>query len=142
MGTGQGTIEHPASVARRHIVNRWKIQFPKYGVELDNAGTLDVAKEKTAWCRVTVVPSETDQASMGGNSRLFRDRGVVIVQLFVKQNEGTGLLEELSSFVRELLQGRTVDGVVFRTTSVARIGLSGSWMQYNASTGYFYDYSM
>jgi hypothetical protein len=60
--------------------------------------------------------------------------GVVAVQIFVPAASGTGLATELGDTVIQIFEGLTLSGVIFRATSLNRVGLDGAWLQYNANT--------
>ena len=67
-------------------------------------------------------------------TRRWRRVGIISVQIFVPAASGTGLAQELGDTVKEIFEGLTVSGVIFRATSLNRVGIDGDWMQYNANT--------
>jgi hypothetical protein len=91
--------------------------------------------EDTPWVRLTILPGQQAQASMG-KQRLFRRNGVVVVDIFVPAGSGDGRAKELGDAVTNIFMGRTVSGVIFRATSLERVQVDGAWTQYSASTPY------
>jgi hypothetical protein len=69
-----------------------------------------------------------------GDTRRFRRVGIIEVQIFTPAGSGTGLATQLADTVRDIFEGRTISGVIFRATSLTRVGVDGAWMQHNAST--------
>ncbi len=86
-----------------------------------------------AWVRLAVIEGESRQVSMG-QCRTFRRVGVVAVQIFVPVGDGTGLAKSLADSVRDTFEGLTIDGVIFRATSLNPAGTQGAWVQFNANT--------
>lgn len=91
--------------------------------------------ENEPWVRLTILPGDQRQVSMG-RLRRFRRVGVVMVQIFVPAGSGDGTAKDLADSVTEIFEGQTVNGVIFRGTGLTRIGADGAWVQYNATTPY------
>lgn len=87
------------------------------------------------WVRLTVIPGPQVQASKGLRRR-FRRVGLAVVDIFVPAGSGDGLAVALGDAVTDIFAGRTVSGVLFRGTSLERVGVDGAWLQYSASTPY------
>jgi hypothetical protein len=87
------------------------------------------------WVRLTILPGEAVQVEMGMKRRVRRT-GLVVVDIFVPAGSGDGLAKSLGDAVAGIFQLRTLSGVVFRATSMERVGPDGPWVQYSASTPY------
>jgi hypothetical protein len=118
------------------IVTRFNTEWTAAGrtepIQFDNQGDDNVVRD-SAFVRLTVLPGDSRQVEFGIKRR-WRRPGVVIVQIFVPTASGTGLVTELGDTVRDIFEGRTVSGVIFRATSLNRVGIDGAWLQYNATT--------
>lgn len=121
------------------IRQRFESQWPGAGFSPVIAHTFgDVSytpPNLTAWVRLSVLSGEQRQVEMG-RKRRFRRTGLVVVDIFVPAGDGDGQAKELGDAVVDIFQGRTVNGVVLRGTSVERVGVEGGWLQYSASTLY------
>lgn len=126
------------STIRTRFDTEWQAQSPSIEYTFDNAGELTEVPDNEPWVRLTVLPGTAQQVEMG-NTRRWRRPGVVVVQIFVPAASGTGLAQELGDRVRDIFEGRTVSGVVFRATSLSRVAIDGPWLQYNATTPFHAD---
>jgi hypothetical protein len=61
---------------------------------------------------------------------------VVVVQIFVPAGSGDGLAREIADSVANIIQGRTINGVIFRGTGMTRVGVDGAWSMWTANTPY------
>lgn len=120
---------------RSRFNTQWSSLQPAIPAFFDNAGDDVTPPEDSTWVRLTVLPGASRQVEMG-NTRRWRRVGVLVVQIFVPAASGTGLALELGDTVRDIFEGLTVSGVIFRATSLNRVGLDGAWLQYNASTAF------
>jgi hypothetical protein len=114
---------------------QWSSLQPTIPAYFDNAGDDVTPPEDSTWVRLTILPGASQQVEMG-NTRRWRRAGVLVVQIFVPAASGTGLALELGDTVRDIFEGLTVSGVIFRATSLNRVGLDGAWLQYNATTNF------
>lgn len=131
--------EH-AQAIRKRFMDYWEDRFPQYPVEWENEEF--APPDNAVWVKLNILPGTTSQAGLGGtpNNRRWRTGGVVIVQIFIPHNAGTGVGEELYEAIADCFQGvMTAEGVIFRGTSMNRVGQSGPWYQINASTGFQVD---
>lgn len=69
----------------------------------DNEAFDSVAK----WARITMVPTVSNQGSLGAVPRWIR-RGYIAVQIFAVPNVGSGALARLADDVRTCLEGRSI----------------------------------
>lgn len=121
------------STIRSRFNTQWSSLRPTIPVFFDNAGDDVTPPQNSAWVRLTVLPGDSQQVAMG-NTRRWRRVGVCAVQIFVPAASGTGLAQELGDTVIEIFEGLTLSSVIFRATSLNRVGLDGAWLQYNANT--------
>ena len=121
------------STIRSRFDTQWSSLRPTIPVFFDNAGDDVQPPQNSAWVRLTVLPGSSQQVEMG-RLRRWRRIGVVAVQIFVPAASGTGLAQELGDTVIEIFEGLTLSSVIFRATSLIRVGLDGAWLQYNANT--------
>lgn len=121
------------STIRSRFATLWASARPTVRIFHDNAGNDVQPPQNAAWVRLTILPGTSQQVEMG-RLRRWRRVGVVTVQIFVPAASGTGLATELSDSVIQIFEGITVSGVIFRATSLNRVGLDGAWLQYNATT--------
>jgi hypothetical protein len=118
------------------IDQRFRTQFTLTGVDLlsDNVG-----KDPTAgvpFVRLTVLPGNGSQVEFG-ITRRFRRPGVASFQIFVPNGVGTGLATTIADTLKDIFEGRTVDGVIFRAADgPTRIGPSETWSQWNLNIPY------
>jgi hypothetical protein len=120
---------------RSRFNTQWSTLRPTVPLYFDNAGDDVTPPQNSAWVRLTILPGASQQVEMG-NTRRWRRVGVLVVQIFVPAASGTGLAAELGDTVRDIFEGVTISGVIFRATSLNRVGLDGAWLQYNASTSF------
>ena len=120
---------------RSRFNTQWSTLRPTVPLYFDNAGDDVTPPQNSAWVRLTILPGASSQVEMG-NLRRWRRIGVIVVQIFVPAASGTGLAAELGDTVRDIFEGVTISGVIFRATSLNRVGLDGAWLQYNASTSF------
>ena len=123
------------STIRSRFNTQWSSLRPTIPVFFDNAGDDVTPPQNSAWVRLTVLPGSSQQVEMG-RLRRWRRAGVVAIQIYVPAASGTGLAQELGDTVIEIFEGLTLSGVIFRATSLNRVGFDGAWLQYNALTNY------
>lgn len=111
----------------------WPTQQP--GIPYTFADVDYVPPKDSPWVRLTVLPGDQRQVSMG-MLRRFRRVGVATVNIFVPAGRGDGLAKQLADSVAAIFMGRTVDGVIFRGTELTRVGVDGAWSVWAANTPY------
>jgi hypothetical protein len=121
------------STIRSRFNTQWISLRPTIPVFFDNAGDDVTPPQNSAWVRLTVLPGASQQVAMG-NTRRWRSAGVVAVQIYVPAASGTGLAQELGDDVTSIFEGVNLSGLIFRATSLNRVGVQGAWLQYNANT--------
>lgn len=121
-------------IIRERFNTQWQALSPTYlhffaGVPI----TRDQINNRP-WVRVTIQPGETRQVGFSNSGRRKRTVGNIVVQVFVPAGEGDGLAQELADRVASIWEMSTIQGVIFRATSVQRVGEDGAWLQYNTTT--------
>ena len=93
------------------------------------------------WCRLTIIPGDTDQVSIGAPaSNRERTVGVMIAQLFVPLHVGDGVLLELADSVRAAFKRLTADAVVFQTPKISsKPARDRSWWRINVACPFYTD---
>ena len=79
----------------------------------------------------------TNNAQVGGDMQ--RSIGEILVQCFVPINTGEKQLNVMCDAARTIFQNQNFGGVSCFATSINRIGATGNWYQFNASTAFQYD---
>jgi len=119
-----------------HFLTEWttttKIRWDN--VKWDNPA------EDPSWVALTIITDEADQISLGDNPR-YRFPGMVIVQVFVKEGTGTGVVNQLADQVVEAFRLRTLGTaptgfVKFQTPWKRREGVKNGWFQMNVFAPY------
>lgn len=118
---------------RERFNTQWPIEQPT--VPFSFADVDFEPPADTPWVRLNALPGDQRQVTMG-RIRRFRRVGIVLVQIFVPAGSGDGLAKELADSVATIYMGRTINGVIFRGTSVDRLGVDGSWAVWRANTPY------
>lgn len=122
---------------RERFSAQWSALQPTVPYSVDNQGKDDdvFPSRDAAWVRLTLLDGEAEQVEMGGTRR-WRRTGVIEIQIFIPAGDGDGQSAELCDTVRDIFEGRTISGVIFRATSRRRVGRGrdSAWVQWNAST--------
>ena len=93
--------------------------------------------EQEEWCRITIAPGDSFNASLGSNCE--RHIGLVVVQVFSKQWTGSSTTRERADEIATLFRG-VVDGeVTYRTAMLTRVGHSQDFYQMNITVPYQQD---
>jgi hypothetical protein len=130
-----------ANAIRSRFATEWPPLRPTVPVAYDNAAFDPAADARDAdgdpapWVRLTIIPGDGFQASLG-TPRVWRSTGLVTVQVFVPLGQGDGLARELADDVAGLFRGVSLSGLIFRAPSLTRIGADGAWYQINVATPY------
>lgn len=111
----------------------WPTLQPTVPYTFENQGELNSHSKDKPWVRLTVLQGNSSQVEMG-NKRRWRRPGVVEIQIFLPTGDGTGMATELADTVRDIYEGSTISGVLFRATSLGPGTVDGPWRQYNVTT--------
>ncbi len=96
-----------------------------------------------AWCRINIRHSRGEQATLadGNGGSLFRQEGVVIVQVFAdfKSNAGSTLAVRLAMVAKKAFEGKRTPNVWFRRARYQEVGREGRWYQINVTADFEWD---
>lgn len=116
----------------------------EYLIVFDNAPkpTLVSGKQPQPWMRAAVRTAGTEQVAIGATGTAgnrYRTSGSLLVSLFDASEKGDGVLLALADKIVGTFRSVTVQGVVFRTPSVATVGRFGGSWQVNISCPFYAD---
>lgn len=116
----------------QHFATNWTYTPVAYAN--DAFDTENVAE----WARFTDNNSTGSRASLGNNP-LYRYRGIVTVQLFVKPNIGPARVQQLTDFVTSIFRDQRISGTQFYVPRPEVIGMRDGWYQVNVLCPYYRD---
>lgn len=126
-------------IVRTRFAAQWARDEP---YTFDNQGTFSDGSLKppagSAWVRVACLHGEAVQVEMG-NLRRVRRPGVMMAQVVVPMNVGTGLAEEMCAAVSAIFELQTVDSVTFHAASVSRGLQDPPWLLYTVGVSFYAD---
>jgi hypothetical protein len=108
----------------------------------DNDAEVKAVKE---WCRLSIRPAESNQASMGASTNTTRSVGVVMVSIFVQPGNGSERAWQLVDQAVAALQYERVSGtnwnVQFQAASPREIGqpAGAAYYQMTVTVNYYFD---
>ena len=85
------------------------------------------------WIRVNILNADSKQISLGSNP-YYRYIGLLIFQIFIKPNVGSGRALQLADQITTMFRGMTLHSMTFHPPQVDIVGESGGWYQINVST--------
>jgi hypothetical protein len=91
--------------------------------------------EENEWVRLTVLNGNSKQVTMGDDPA-FRHYGLVVVQIFVRPNIGTGRARELADLVDAMFRNALIANLRFQVPQIRRGPSSPEWYQLNVSTDF------
>lgn len=114
----------------------------KYPLAYDNVDveTLEVYKRRKMWIRAKIVYAENMQMDIGDDTKRFRIPGVIMFQIFVPENEGTGKGIQVADEIGGNFRCLTASSVTYKTPSVKNVGRDRGWYQINVSCPFYYDF--
>ena len=112
-----------STVIRERFNTQWPSLRPTIPYVMDNQGVAEESfpTRNEPFVRLTILNGEARQVE-NGNTNRWRRPGIVEIQIFVPAGSGDGLAHELADSVRDIFEGRTISGVIFRATSEQRAG--------------------
>jgi len=117
-----------------HFSNMWPagvgVAYPNVKFDTNNIDE---------WVRLNIVRGVAYQASMGGDTNVYRHPGNVIVQVFVEPNSGAKRALELADTACAIWRGQQFDGLVFKAPVVIDLGIVAGWYQVNVSCPFYRD---
>lgn len=97
---------------------------------------LDV-RNVSEWVRIAVREGKSNQASLGVTNPMFRYFGILFVQIFVRNNTGTGRARELADLVTPIFRSKIVNGIHYGVPEVSTVGPDEAWFQVNVSCEFY-----
>jgi len=89
------------------------------------------------WIRVSVLDGNTRQSSMS-SPRSFRYFGIVVIEIFVAMDVGTGRALELADLASGLFRAIDIGSSVYETPVVTRRGsANGQWYQIDVDCPFY-----
>ncbi|MCR9258570.1 MAG: DUF4128 domain-containing protein [Pseudomonadaceae bacterium] len=125
-----------ASQIRSRFNDQWATFSPTYRVVFAGVPTQLAQINNVPWVRLTVLPGAAQQIGISIAGKRKRIQGTASVQVFTPAGQGDGLAQELCDRVADCWEMSTINGLIFRATSVRRIGESDAWLEYLAETNY------
>lgn len=95
-----------------------------------------------SWVRFTCAENDGEQVSMGNpGANRFRHYGIVTIQIFQRQDQGSIEARELAADALGVFMGaQTTNGVVFQDVQGRQIGNDGAgFYQINVLASFYYD---
>ena len=120
------------STVQMEFKNNWPYTAIAYDNETFSPQGLD------EWVRFTDLNAGGKQASLGNNP-LYRYRGMVVVQIFVKPNTGPARFLRLADYVTGIYRSKRIGSTQFGVPAVTRIGPRDGWYQVNVDCPYYRD---
>ena len=93
--------------------------------------------EQVEWCRITVAPGDSFEAAIGTDCT--RHIGLVVIQIFGKQWNGSSTTRERADEIAGLFRGVVEDGIFYRAANLIRVGHEQDFYQMNVSIPYQHD---
>lgn len=91
------------------------------------------------WVRITIVPADSEQVSMGGPTNLHRQFGVVLLEIYIDQDSGARRSVELADLAINFFHSLSLAGITFRSPDTESIGVVDGWLQKNVSCDFYSD---
>ena len=122
--------------ARKNIEQRWADNWLYSAYVFDNR---PAPEGEEVWVRLTILDGDTEQASIGGPTSLYRHFGIIAVQVFVKEQTGTAKARQLADTVASIFRGQKFNGILCRSPAVQRVGVIEGWFQINVNVPFQWD---
>jgi hypothetical protein len=123
------------ATARRDIEKRLADNWGTTPIAYDN---VQFSPPATSWIRLSILDGDAIRKNVG-NPGCHRQTGVIMIQIFVTENEGTNVARQYADTLSALYRDVTFNGITCREASPMNIGLVQGWYQFNVSIPYYYD---
>lgn len=98
-----------------------------------------VPERGTPWVRLTINEGQSNIIGIA-DTNLYRNLGVIIVQVFVPEGQGTASARQLADQAAAIFRGAQFgSGITCRAPQLANIGVIDGWYQINVSVPFFRD---
>lgn len=93
------------------------------------------------WVRFSMKHTDGFQASIGApTSNMFRRRGVVYIQIFQKEGQGSTDARTKADTASDIFIGKVIQGIRFNDVVARDIGADGNgWYQWQVAANFEYD---
>jgi len=106
-------------------------------VQHDN---MEYAKpENQLWCRFTILTGGKNRRSIGSAVSRYRNFGIATAQLFSPIGLGEKVQMTLADLINDTFISVAVDGVIFQTPKIIKMGRIGSEWQINVDCPFYFD---
>jgi len=123
---------------KRAIRRRFRDQVQNVRQVPTQFGDHPFDRPDAVWARVTIIFGESTQVSRGQTKR-FRDTGLVMIELFDPINDGDAELSELADLVCEAFRAVQSEGVTYATPRYEEMGRRDSEWQINVVCPFYAD---
>jgi hypothetical protein len=89
------------------------------------------------WVRISIADAGGKQASCGIQNVMFRYVGNLFVQIFIKNDKGSGRAMELADLVTPIFRSKIVNGIHYGVPEAIKVGPSEAWFQVNVSCEFY-----
>jgi hypothetical protein len=92
------------------------------------------------WLRLSVVNGMSDLAALGGGSqKMYRNVGVIIIQVFHPVGEGEQKIAATCDVVSSWWRGASFSGIICNAPYVQNVGAANGWYQKNVVIPIYWD---
>ena len=98
-------------------------------------------KPNGTWVRFSMKNNDGFQASIGApSSNMFRRRGIVYIQIFQKEGQGSTDARAKADTAADIFIGQVIQGIRFYDVNARDIGADGNgWYQWQVAAEFEYD---
>lgn len=86
--------------------------------------------------RLSVINGPANQVDWGKSTNTFRHFGVIVCQIFVPINVGSGLAYSYADSLAAIWRTARFGGITCLAPSITEVGETGSWFQLNVSVDF------
>ena len=109
---------------QNHVISNWTTT----PIIHDSA---EAATHQDEWVRLRFADLRSDQASIGGAAVKYRHFGILIIEIYVTEQSGSGKATRYGDTLAALFRGETVGDALFRAPVVRQIGRDEGWYRVN-----------
>lgn len=91
------------------------------------------------WVRLSILNGKAQQVTLGCTNYDRRNYGVLVLQVFVKINTGSGRALELADSIADLFENKRVSNIQFKMPQVSKVPMDEDsyWYQVNVSIDFY-----
>lgn len=113
-----------------YFVGLWSYTEVEYENQNKDTSNLD------EWTRFRVFNAGGKQVSLGNNPR-FRYRGLVVVQVFIRDGIGVGRAKTLADLVDPIFRNTVLGEIHFGVPEASKLGVTDGWYGLNVDCPYY-----